>query len=63
MNLKENEKIEPLGGAIKVIVSDIHKFGTDTVLLANFSQPKKYEKSVELGSGCGAIPLLGIETI
>lgn len=58
MNLKENEKIEPLGGTIKVIVSDIHKFGTDTVLLANFSQPKKYEKSVELGSGCGAIPLL-----
>ena len=58
MFLKENEKIEPLGGTINVIVSDIHKFRTDTVLLANFSQPKKYEKAVDLGSGCGTIPLL-----
>lgn len=58
MFLKKNEKIEPLGGTINVIVSDIHKFWTDTVLLANFSQPKKYEKAVDLGSGCGTIPLL-----
>lgn len=58
MLLKKNEKIEPLGGKTKVIVSDVHKFGTDTILLADFSKPKKYEKSVELGSGCGAIAIL-----
>lgn len=58
MLLKENENLEPLGGTVKVIVSDVHKFWTDTVILANFSQPKKYEKAVDLGSGCGTIPLL-----
>lgn len=58
MILNENEKIEPLGGTVRVIVSDVHKFWTDTMILADFSQPKKYEKAVELGSGCGAIPLL-----
>lgn len=56
--LKENEHFEPLGNGIEVIVSQIHRFGTDTVLLANFSKPKVWEKACELGSGCGAITLI-----
>lgn len=57
--LKENEKIEPFGGGIRIIVSDEHKFWTDTVLLADFAMPKKSDKKVcELGCGCGPIPLI-----
>lgn len=56
--LKENEHYEPLGNNIKVIVSDKHHFSTDTILLANFALPKKGDKSVELGTGCGTIPLI-----
>lgn len=56
--LNDNEHFEPLGGGIEVIVSTVHRFGTDTVLLANFSKPKIWENSCELGSGCGAISLI-----
>ncbi|MBQ8134652.1 MAG: methyltransferase [Clostridia bacterium] len=56
--LKEGEKIEPLGGGVKIIVSEEHKFWTDTVLLADFAAPKKNDKACDLGSGCGPIPLM-----
>ena len=56
--LKDGEKLEPLGNGIKVIVSEEHRFWTDTVLLANFSMPHKNDKACDLGSGCGAIPLI-----
>ena len=56
--LKEGEKTEPLGSGRSVIVSAEHSFGTDTVLLANFSRPRKNDKACELGTGCGAIPLI-----
>ncbi len=56
--LKEGEKWEPLGNGIKVIVSEEHKFWTDTVLLADFAKPKKSDKACDLGAGCGAIPLI-----
>ena len=56
--LNEGEKLEPLGNGIRVIVSEEHAFGTDTVLLANFSSPRKNDKACELGTGCGAIPLI-----
>ena len=49
---------EPLGGGMEVFVSDIHRFSTDTILLAHFSKPKGKKKCVDLGTGCGAIPLL-----
>ena len=39
--LKDGEKWEPLGNGIQIIVSDEHKFWTDTVLLASFAKPKK----------------------
>ncbi len=56
--LKEGERLEPLGKGIRVIVSDEHKFWTDTILLADFAKPKRKETACELGSGCGAIPLI-----
>lgn len=56
--LYDGERLEPLGGGFRVIVSDEHKFWTDTVLLAHFSAPKVYETACELGSGCGTIPFI-----
>ena len=56
--LKDGEKWEPLGNGIQIIVSDEHKFWTDTVLLASFANPKKSDNACDLGTGCGAIPLI-----
>ena len=56
--LKQGEHFEPLGDNISVIVSEENHFSTDTILLANFSAPKKHENVIELGSGCGTIPLI-----
>ncbi len=56
--LKEGEHFEPLGGGIKVIVSEENRFSTDTILLADFASPKKHEKVLELGAGGGAISLI-----
>lgn len=56
--LKEGENLEPLGNGVSVIVSKEHHFFTDTILLADFAAPKQHEKAVDLGSGCGTIPLL-----
>lgn len=60
--LNENEKIEPLGGGMKIIVSDEHKLWTDTVLLADFASPKKNDRACDLGSGCGSIPLIWLRS-
>lgn len=49
---------EPLGGGVEIQVSAEHRFCTDTVLLAHFSLPRPGEVCVDLGTGCGAIPLL-----
>lgn len=50
--------MEPLGNGIQIIVSKEHKFWTDTVLLANFAMPKKNDNVCDLGTGCGAMPLI-----
>lgn len=55
---KEKEKLEPLGNGVEIIVSDNYHFSTDTILLANFANPKKSDCVVELGTGCGTMPLL-----
>ena len=55
--LLSGESIESFSEKIKVITSKEHTFGTDTMLLADFSMPKKFEVAVEIGTGCGAIPL------
>lgn len=57
-----SERIEPLGGGIRVIVSDENHFSTDTVLLADFAAPKKHERVMEFGAGCGAISLIWCRT-
>ena len=51
-------KKEPLGRGFYVNVTPHHTFGTDAVLLSNFAHPKKKDKLVDLGTGCGIIPLL-----
>lgn len=50
----------PLGSA-KIAVSPAHTFGTDAVLLAHFSAPKKSDTAVDLCTGCGVIPLLWLQ--
>ena len=56
--IREGENTEPLGNGVKIIVSNEHKFWTDTVLLANFAKPRRKDIACDLGSGCGAIPLI-----
>lgn len=51
-------RTEPLGAGIHICVSDRHHFTTDTILLADFAAPKKSDNAVDLGTGCGTIPLL-----
>ncbi len=51
-------RIEPLGAGVTVCVTDSHHFTTDTILLADFAQPKKHERAMDMGTGCGTIPLL-----
>lgn len=51
-------KKEPLGNGFFVYVSPLHTFGTDAVLLADFSAARKNDRLVDLGTGCGIIPFL-----
>lgn len=51
-------KTEPLGKGWFVKVSPHHTFGTDAVLLSNFAKAKLNDKLVDIGTGCGIIPLL-----
>ena len=48
----------PLGDGKSIYVSADHTFGTDAVLLAHFSAPKKSDKALDIGTGCGIIPFL-----
>lgn len=51
-------RLEPLGNGVEVYVTDAHHFSTDTILLAHFAAPKNGDRIIELGTGCGTIPLL-----
>lgn len=51
-------KKEPLGNGFYVNVSPHHTFGTDAVVLRHFARPKKTDRLVDLGTGCGIIPML-----
>lgn len=44
-------------GDTQAAVSAVHRFGTDAILLADFSAPARGETVCELGTGCGAIAL------
>ncbi len=52
------EKIQYLGQKMKIYVSSVHRYGTDGVLLADFSMPKNGDKACDFGTGCGIIPLI-----
>ena len=52
------EKLLPIGKQKNIYVNDVHTFGTDAVLLANFSNPKPNDIILDIGSGCGIIPFL-----
>lgn len=46
---------------MELYVSDSYHFSTDTILLADFSQPAGSKKCADLGTGCGTIPLLWLK--
>ena len=56
--LLKNERFEPLGNGIEIVVSDDFHFTTDTILLAHFAGHRKKDKAVDLCTGCGTIPML-----
>lgn len=60
--IKDFEHYEPLGNGVEIIVSDMYHFSTDTILLADFAKVKSSDKCVELGTGCGTMPLLWTRT-
>lgn len=49
---------EEIASGITVCSSEWHRFGTDAVLLTEFSGYKSKETVCDLGTGCGIIPLL-----
>ncbi len=49
---------QPIGNGRYIYTSRHHIFGTDAVLLRAFSNPKRTDKAVDLGTGCGIIPFL-----
>ena len=49
---------ERLSDNIKIAVSSDHTFGTDAVLLSHFATPKYKDKALDMGTGCGIIPML-----
>lgn len=56
--MEQKLKKEPLGKGFFVYVTPHHTFGIDAVLLSNFASAKPKDKLVDLGTGCGIIPLL-----
>lgn len=56
--MEQNIKKEPLGKGWFLYVTPHHTFGTDAVVLRDFANPKLKDKLVDLGTGCGIIPLL-----
>ena len=61
-NLSEHRLVcfnfEKLGGGFGVYISEEHGFGTDALLLAHFSNPRKNDIACDFGSGCGIIPMI-----
>ncbi len=54
--LHPDEHTEAFNDRLKLIVSPAHTFGTDACLLAAFALPRKNERCIDLGAGCGVIP-------
>lgn len=58
MNIAADERLEPLGNNMSIVVSDSHPFGTDAIILANFAAIRRKDIACDLGTGCGIIPLI-----
>lgn len=58
--LKEGERLDDLqtSGFRLIQRPDAFRFGTDSVLLADFAAPKPWDRAVDLGCGTGAIAVL-----
>lgn len=58
--LREGERLDDLQrrGFHIIQREDVFRFGTDTVLLADFAQPRRGDKVIDLGCGTGAIALI-----
>ena len=50
--------MEKLSNTLSICVTPDHKFGTDAFLLADFTNARQRDKVVDLGTGCGIIPLV-----
>ncbi|MCD7959014.1 MAG: methyltransferase [Ruminococcus sp.] len=48
----------PIAPDLIVYTSEMHRFGTDAVLLTEFSGYHKKDRICDLGTGCGIIPIL-----
>lgn len=49
--------VETLANGTKVCINATHRFGTDAFLLSHFAAVKYKEKALDIGTGCGIIPL------
>jgi tRNA1(Val) A37 N6-methylase TrmN6 len=49
--------IETLARGTKVCINSTHRFGTDAFLLSDFCGLKYAQTALDIGSGCGIIPL------
>ena len=56
--LHADERLEPLGNGLELIVSPAHTFSADSLLLAEFAAIRKNDTACDLGTGSGIIPLL-----
>lgn len=48
-------------GVFNIFCSEIHRFGTDAVMLEYFAKSGKAKNACDLGSGCGIIPFLMLQ--
>lgn len=53
-----NLKKQYIGDNVAIFTDSVHTFGTDGVLLSYYSSPKRKDKTLEMGIGCGIISLL-----
>lgn len=52
------QSLEMISDGLTVCTSEQHRFGTDAVLLTEFSDYRRKDRVCDLGTGCGIIPML-----